>query len=130
MALQSLQLSLPRTPPTVIGAADLELVHLTNLFFIHYVLEFLPSAVRACLPSLRCAKPVCEAGGTEVLATAGSKVSITKDLGTDGADVLAGNTVHKVIFIATMVLVPARDVTYFLYRAFSNWASGSEYVYS
>ena len=58
---------------------------------------------------LLCAKPVGEAGGTEVLATAASEVSITKDLGTDGADVLAGNSVHKVIVIATILLVPAED---------------------
>ena len=77
------------------------------------MLEVLLSAVRACLPPLLCAKPVGEAGGTEVLATAGSEVSITKDLGTDGADVLAGNGVHKDIVIATILQVPAES-TYIL----------------
>ena len=77
------------------------------------MLEVLLSAVRACLPPLLCAKPVDEAGGTEVLATAGSEVSITKDLGTDGADELAGNGVHKVIVIATILQVPAESTKYF-----------------
>ena len=44
-----------------------------------------------------------------MLATAGSEVSITKYLGTDGADVLAGNGVHKVIVIATILQVPAES---------------------
>ena len=48
-----------------------------------------------------------------MLATAGSEVSITKDLGTDGADVLAGNGVHKVIVIATILQVPAESTKYF-----------------
>ena len=54
-----------------------------NSLFIWYVLEVLLLAVRACLPPLLCAKPVDEAGGTEVLATAASEVSITKYLGAD-----------------------------------------------
>jgi len=36
-----------------------------------------------------------------VLATAGSEVSITKDLCADGADILAGNGTHKFIVIST-----------------------------
>ena len=66
------------------------------------MLEVLLSAVWACLPPLLCAKPVGEAGGTEVLATAGSEVSITKDLGTDRAGVLAGNAVYKLMVISTI----------------------------
>ena len=72
------------------------------------MLAVLLSAVRACLPPLLCAKPVGEAGGTEVLATAGSEVSIAKDLCADGADVLVKNGVHKLIFITTILLVPEK----------------------
>ena len=66
------------------------------------MLEVFLSAVRACLPHLLCAKPVGEAGGTEVLATADSEVSITKDFGTDKADVLVRNSVHKFVVISTI----------------------------
>ena len=66
------------------------------------MLEVLLSAVRACLSPLLCIKPVGEARGTEVLATAVSKVSITKDIGTDGADVLVGKSIHKLVIIVTM----------------------------
>ena len=64
--------------------------------------KVLLSAVRACLTHMLCAKPVGEAGGTEVLATAASEVRIVKDFGTDGADVLAGNDSHKLIIIITI----------------------------
>ena len=60
-------------------------------------MKVLLSAVRTGLPPLLCAKPVGEAGGTEVLATAASEVSITKDLGADGADVITGSGVHQFI---------------------------------
>ena len=66
------------------------------------MLEVLLSAVRACLPPLLCAKPVGEAGGTEVLATADGEVSIAKDLCADGAGVLAGNSAHKLVVISTI----------------------------
>ena len=66
------------------------------------MLEVLLSAVRACLPPLLCAKPVGEAGGTEVLATADSEVSITKNLGADGADVITGSRAHKLVVISTI----------------------------
>ena len=102
MALQSPQLPHPPTPLPVIGAVDLELIHLMNHCLIHYVLEVSLSAVRACLPPLLCAKPVGEAAGTEVLATTVSKVSITKDFCADGADILAGNGTHKFIVISTI----------------------------
>ena len=104
MSLQSPQLPHPPTPLPVIGAVDLELIHLTNHCLIHYVLKVSLSAVRACLPPLLCAKPVGEAGGTEVLATTVCEVSITKDvdLCADGADILAGNGTHKFIVISTI----------------------------
>ena len=44
-----------------------------------------------------------------MLATAAGEVSITKNLGADGAGVLFQNIVHKLIFIATRFLVPAED---------------------
>ena len=101
MALQSPLLPLPPTPIPVISAVDLELIHLTNDFFIYYVHKVFLSAVRTCLPPLLCAKPVGKAGGTKVLATAFSEVSITKDLGTDRADIITGSGAHKFIVIAT-----------------------------
>ena len=66
------------------------------------MLEVLLSAVRARLPPLLCAKPVGEAGGTEVLATAYSEVSITKNLGTDRADVIIRSCVHKLVVISAI----------------------------
>ena len=102
MGLQSPQLSHPPTSLPVIGAGDLEFVDLTNYRFIGHMLKVFLSAVRARLLLLLCAKPVGEAGGTEVLATADSKMSIAKDFGTDGAVVLAGNGVFKLIVIATI----------------------------
>ena len=77
------------------------------------MLEVLLSAVRACPPPQLCIKPVREAGGTEVLATADSEVSITKDLGTDGADVLVRNEVHKLILISTIVTDMKKNSIYF-----------------
>ena len=108
MSLQFPQLPHPPTPLPAIGAADLELIHLTNFLLIWHMLKVCFSAVWACLPPLLCAKPVGEAGGTEVLATADSEVSIAKDLGTYWAQVPARQTVHKIIIIATSWLVPAR----------------------
>lgn len=64
--------------------------------------KVLLSAVRAFFLPLLCPKPVFEAGGTEILAIAGSEVSIPKDLGTDGADILAGNGVHKFVLISAI----------------------------
>ena len=72
------------------------------------MLAVLLLAVRACLPPLLCAKPVGEAGGTEVLATADSEVSITKDLGTYGADVVTGSGAHKLVVISTIGWLVAR----------------------
>ena len=102
MALQFLHLPLPLTPFPVIGTVDIELIHITDPLLIWYVLEVFLSAVRACLPPLQRTKPVGEAGGTEVLTTACSEVSLTKDLTTDGADVLTGNSIHKLIIISTI----------------------------
>ena len=110
MALQISQFSHPPTPLPVISAVDLELICLTSHNLIWYVLKVLLLAVRACLPPLLSAKPVGEAGGTEVLATAGSEVSITKDLGTDGAGILVGNGVYKDIVIANILLVSVKDI--------------------
>ena len=73
------------------------------------MLEVLLSAVRACLPPLLCAKPVGEAGGTEILATADSEVCIAKDLGADGADVILRNCAHKFIVITTVGLFTGRE---------------------
>ena len=83
MTLELLQLPCPPTPFPVIGTVDLKLIHLTNHLFVSHMLKVLLSAVRACLPPLLCAKPVGEAGGTEVLTTAASEVSITENLSAD-----------------------------------------------
>ena len=48
-----------------------------------------------------------------MLATADSEVSITKDLGTDGADVLVRNEVHKLILISTIVTDMKKNSIYF-----------------
>ena len=60
------------------------------------------SAVRACLSPMLRAKPMGEAGGTKVLAAAFSKVSITKDLGTDGADIITGSGAYKFVVKSTI----------------------------
>ena len=60
-----------------------------------------------------------EAGGTEVLATAASEVSITKHICTDEANAMAGDGVHKVIVISTTDwLVTGRTIDNVMWSSF------------